>query len=74
MARKPIVIPPLTEDEQAQQAHILSHTTAGDRILLVEELRLMFGPEHLRRARDLKWEMNRNPDGSEKIPVNWGEP
>jgi hypothetical protein len=61
----------LTEDEIAQLTHVLAHTTPAERILLVEEMRLMFGTEHLRRARDLKWQMERNDDGSEKRPVNW---
>jgi hypothetical protein len=61
----------LTQDEMAQLRHVLTHTTAADRILMVEEMRLMFGTEHLRRTRDLKWHMERNEDGSEKRPVNW---
>jgi hypothetical protein len=69
--RQPTVSSALTSDERAQLIHVLTHTTPADRILMVEELRLVFGPEHLRRARDLKWQMERNEDGSEKRPVNW---
>ncbi len=69
---QPESVSALTPEEKAQLDHILTHTTAEDRILMVEELRLMFGTEHLRKARELKWQMERNEDGSEKRPVNWG--
>jgi hypothetical protein len=68
---QPKIASSLTEDEVAQLTHVLTHTTPAERILLVEEMRLVFGTEHLRRGRDLKWRMERNDDGSEKRPVNW---
>ncbi|HEY0008501.1 MAG TPA: hypothetical protein VGB55_07250 [Tepidisphaeraceae bacterium] len=59
---KPALIQPLTDHEHAQLQHFLKHTTAADRINLMEEMRLAFGMDHLKKARDLKEMVEDRPE------------
>lgn len=64
----------LRDDEAHRIDLVLAGSKPGDRLKWLEDLRLMFGAEHLRKARDLKWRMERNEDGSEKRRVPLRKP
>jgi hypothetical protein len=50
-------VEPLTDDELWRLRRVLSGSTPADRLDWLEDLRLMFGPDHLKKCQDLKWRL-----------------
>lgn len=51
----------LTDDERHRIGLVLTGSTPAQRIQWLEAMRLMFGAEHLKKARDLKWRLQDEP-------------
>ena len=47
----------LTDDEAYRLQLVLNRSTPAERLDWLEDLRLMFGPEHIKKCVDLKWRL-----------------
>lgn len=54
---KRLAVEPLTDDEKHRLRLVLTHSTYAERLEWLEDLRLMFGVEHLKRQQELRWRM-----------------
>lgn len=54
---KRLTVEPLTDIEREQLHLVLQHTTPAERIAWLEEMRLAFGIDHLRKSQAIKLKM-----------------